>query len=341
MASVDASNAWTLQRLQGLEGSPESLTLEFKSCSAFLPVEGKISMRSRIEEAAKDIAAMANEQGGVIVYGVEEKKQGQVRTAGPVESGFDPAGQVNREWLVQTMNAHIRPPLGELDAKHVIVDEATGSFAMVVFVPQAIGGARQTEDGRYWRRYAHGREYMSHQEIEDVRNRARRPELELRAFVRDAGSSHAALEIDLQFRVVNASAAIASFAVITFAAERTSGVKLEPQVHTGWRWFDVGTRRWDVVRYVMASGSAPNWSPITPQFAADFEPLRLALEFDANPTAVGLARLDYEGGTGFYWLETPLRHPMGESISNELNAAQAGALFDLRYIPSLMVPTPS
>jgi predicted HTH transcriptional regulator len=65
------------------------------------------SAKEQIAEAAKDVAAMANEQGGEIIYGIEEKKEGTRRWAKRVEEGFEPSHGVSREWFIQTMHAHI------------------------------------------------------------------------------------------------------------------------------------------------------------------------------------------------------------------------------------------
>ena len=168
--------AWDLAALNRYIGTTETLTVEFKRCDALRPAPKK-SITDRILEAARDVAGMANEQGGILIYGIQESSGIGFRSATAIDAGFEPADGVNREWFIQVMRDHISPPLTDLDVAHVEV--SPGRIALAVLVPQARGVARQTTDRWFPRRDAQGLRNMTVQEIEDVRGRTERPVLSL------------------------------------------------------------------------------------------------------------------------------------------------------------------
>ena len=163
---------WDRAALERYVGTTEALTLEFKSHRSLLATDKK-TKADRIFEASRDVAGMANEQGGLIIYGIEEWGETGFRTAKAVGEGLAAGDKVDREWFVQIMRDHINPPLTELDVVQVKVDDT--HVALVVNVPQSRGVARQTDDLFFPRRDAQGLHNMTVQEIEDVRARSERP----------------------------------------------------------------------------------------------------------------------------------------------------------------------
>ncbi len=279
--------------------------MEFKSDRSLIwASEGE--KRARIKEAAKDVAAMANEVEGTIIYGIEESKSGTRRRASALSNGFGPDHTVSREWFIQTMRDHIHPPLPDLDAVEVPLDD--GRFALVVLVPQAREVARQIEGldkGHYffYRRDAQGTHEMTVQEIEDVRLRLVRPSLDLAVRVKDTQTSlHGGTQradLKTQFQIENHSSATASFAVITI------GLHGNIVIGEYREWQSIQSRdNWTIIRCVLASGSSSRWSPITPGFTLLPEDLWLKtplVELDSfESRCLGVARLDHDGGTRLY-----------------------------------------
>ena len=213
--------AWTRKILESYIGTTEALTLEFKSYRALIWSNQTKNKADVIREAAKDVAAMANEQGGIIIYGIEESRTGARRKALHIEDGFETSDGVSREWFMQMIRSHINPPIEGMDA--VDVELGNERIALVVLVPQAIGTAHQTDDLYFYRRDAQGIHKMTVQEIEDVRQRRARPLLTL-DFVpvsafriartrRQSGQEQG--EFEGRFEILNTSSVTASFAVIT------------------------------------------------------------------------------------------------------------------------------
>src|SRR5687768_14787621 len=94
---------WTESRLQNLINGEieESLTLEYKSAEALDRNETKK------KEITKDVSAMANSAGGILIYGIREFDQENRRhlpeRITPVDRRAFP-----REWVEQIIQA-IRP----------------------------------------------------------------------------------------------------------------------------------------------------------------------------------------------------------------------------------------
>lgn len=139
--------------------TPESSSLEYKAAPAI----------SNAKEIAKDVSAMANGAGGIIIYGLTEKdnKPGQMD---PIKEK-----KFSREYLDQVIGLGIKPPIkfkiepiplggGHIYAVHIEAGE-TAHMAL--------------EQYRYYRRYNFIAVPMEDYEIRDVMNRSTHPKLKL------------------------------------------------------------------------------------------------------------------------------------------------------------------
>jgi hypothetical protein len=294
------SLTWTRQRLESLIGQTETLTLEFKSVRSLMWSNAP-ERDIKLAEAAKDAAAMANEQGGTIIYGIEEGKRSRQRRAVAIEAGFSP-DDASREWYLQFIRDRVHPSLPEIDAVEVDLDD--GKFALVVLVPQARGVARQTEDLYFWRRDAQGCHRMTVQEIEDVRNRAAHPSLKLEALTGEVRPGNGLVEAVVQIEVVNTSPVTATFAVLTAGIAAGGSVSFHNRPE--WDWLS-HTNTWHIARSVIASGSSPRWSPLTPGYNLAAQEITVKIpprEVDAlgGQRLVGLVRLDDDSGSSLWAL---------------------------------------
>jgi hypothetical protein len=293
---------WTLARLQAYVGTTETLTLEFKSMRALI-VDEKKDKDAKLSEAARDVAGMANEQGGFIIYGIDEEAKGPFRRARAVEEGFGHEHKVSREWFLQFIRDRVQPPLTDIDAIDVPLGDE--HFALVVLVPQARGIARQTGDGIFWRRDAQGLRRMSVQEIEDVRSRTIKPRIELRLAPSPGQVSAERLaEIGVNIELRNVSAATATFAVVTVGLGRRAEARFLSNPE--WRW-ERTDDNWKIARTVIASGTSSRWSPITPGLSLMLQGFTLLVRVDDQdfvgpPRGIGLIRLDSDGGATVYRL---------------------------------------
>lgn len=145
----------------------EGQNLEYKAADALGASDGKR------HEITKDVSAMANAAGGVLIYGVKEYDD-EARRHLPECPDWIDRSQFSREWLAQVIN-NIRPRIADLVIYPLTADHDPSKGIYVVDVPQGTT-AHQATDFRYYRRYNFEVLRMYDHEIRDVMNRATRPD---------------------------------------------------------------------------------------------------------------------------------------------------------------------
>ena len=155
-------NEWTEDAIEQLNinGAEENQTREYKASGALDKKNPK-----RKEDISKDVSAMANGAGGVIIYGMKEKDN--------LPDGLDPItrSDISREWLEQVINSNIEPRIPGLLVEPVPIKGHPDQVIYVVVVP-ASTTAHQASDDKYYRRYNFQCQPMRDHEIRDVMNRA-------------------------------------------------------------------------------------------------------------------------------------------------------------------------
>jgi len=149
----------------------ESLYLEYKSADAFGRGDGKK------KEIAKDVSAMANSAGGVIVYGIKEFDDLDKRH---LPERLDPVSrsEYTKEWLEQVINSNISPKIQGIQITVIPTkEERLGVY--VVDIPQSSTAHQNTADHRYYKRYNFESVPMLDYEIRDILNRQKHPMLVL------------------------------------------------------------------------------------------------------------------------------------------------------------------
>lgn len=163
---------WTQASLQNFITSEieESLTLEYKSAEALDRNETKK------KEITKDVSAMANSAGGIIVYGIsefgEENKRHLPERITPVDRRKYP-----REWVEQIIQA-IRPRIDGIVIHSVNLSSGENDTAYVIEIPQS-NTAHQASDHRYYKRFNFQAVPMEDYEIRDVMFREQTPNITL------------------------------------------------------------------------------------------------------------------------------------------------------------------
>ncbi len=163
---------WTEAKLQNLITSEieESLTLEYKAAESLDRVEAKK------KEITKDVSAMANSAGGIIVYGIGEFSEPEKRylpeRITPVDRRKYP-----REWVEQIIQA-IRPRIDGIVIHSVNLSSGENDVAFVIEIPQS-NTAHQANDHRYYKRFNFQAVPMEDYEIRDVMFREQTPNIAL------------------------------------------------------------------------------------------------------------------------------------------------------------------
>lgn len=154
----------TVAALQSLHtnGVVESSTLEYKASPAV--------DKNNKEEIAKDISAMANAEGGQIIYGMTEANN--LPTG--LDSGVNPK-PYDGLWFEQVIQQNVTPKIEGL--KIFLVPLGTGNNAIVVTVPQSNTVHQVVKTGLYHRRRNFRNDIMADYEIREAMNRNKAPDL--------------------------------------------------------------------------------------------------------------------------------------------------------------------
>lgn len=168
---------WNENRLREMidNAVEESLTLDYKAALSLDKTDKKKA------EITKDVSAMANSAGGLIIYGISEF---QDKERSHLPERIDPIDRRNftKEWLEQVIN-NIQPRLSGLIIHPVPLDSGANDTAYVIEVPQS-NTVHQAKDQRYYRRFNFESVAMYDYEIRDAMNRSTHAQLEMKFTVR-------------------------------------------------------------------------------------------------------------------------------------------------------------
>ena len=146
----------------------ESSQLEYKAAESLGRADGKK------REITKDISALANAIGGVLIYGIREhtdpSRSHLPATLDPVDQS-----QFSKEWLDQ-ITSLIQPRIEGLRIIPVHVGPSVSDYCYVLEVPQS-STAHQALDRRYYRRRNFESSPMEDYEVREVMNRRKHPML--------------------------------------------------------------------------------------------------------------------------------------------------------------------
>lgn len=145
----------------------ESLGLEYKAAKAL----------ENIKEIAKDVSAMANSAGGLIIYGIKEFDEKDKKHL-PEKIDVIDRKNFSKEWIENVITANISPKINGLKIIPISVDEGV---IYVVEIPQSETAHQNTKDKdcRYYKRHNFKAEPMYDYEVRDIFNRVKFPIVEL------------------------------------------------------------------------------------------------------------------------------------------------------------------
>ena len=166
------SKTWTESKIQNYirSGIEESLTLEYKSGEAL----GRSDQQKR--EITKDVSAMANSAGGLLIYGIREFSESEKRHLPEKIVPVD-RSQISREWIEQIINS-IRPRIDGIVIHSVQLETSENDVVYVIDIPQS-HTAHQAINHRYYKRFNFQSVPMEDYEIRDVMFREQTPDIKL------------------------------------------------------------------------------------------------------------------------------------------------------------------
>jgi hypothetical protein len=169
------SAEWNQQRLEQFinDQVEEGQSLEYKAAEAL-----NKSDKSK-QEITKDVSAMANSAGGIIIYGISESSVSNKRHI-PEKISPIVRPDFSKEWLEQIIN-NIKPRIDGVRIHPVSLNSGNEHVAYVVEIPQSTT-AHQAADHRYHKRYNFEVQSMLDHEIRDVMGRRQNPRISLKFF---------------------------------------------------------------------------------------------------------------------------------------------------------------
>jgi len=170
---MNEPDKWSIADLHNLIESQasESVTLEFKASCALEKTEG-----SR-KELTKDISALANSAGGVIVYGIVEHQETHV--AKKLDAGVN-LKKIPREFIDQVANGGIHAKVDGLRVRVIDTEGLTEDDHkyFVVVVPES-HTAHMAQNHCYYKRWGTEVRPMEDYEVRDVMARSTAPRLKV------------------------------------------------------------------------------------------------------------------------------------------------------------------
>ncbi len=140
-------NRFTIKDINALieSNAEESLTLEFKA-SGSLDFENKERKESLKTELSKDISAMANSEGGIIIYGIREKNHvAHSKT-------FIDGNLITKERLEQVIQARIKRPIQNLKIHTIREDKSIEKSIYLIKIPRSEDSPHMAYDGAFYKR---------------------------------------------------------------------------------------------------------------------------------------------------------------------------------------------
>tara|TARA_Y100000815_G_C13321810_1_gene492582 strand:+ start:188 stop:853 length:666 start_codon:yes stop_codon:yes gene_type:complete len=169
MPALHKLEEYTLETIQSFIDNQieESIHIEFKS-------SGAISRTPAIKkEISKDVSAFANSDGGIIIYGLEEKNH-------KADSfSYINGNEFTKEFVEQVINSTIKRAISDIKI-HVI--RAGGNLLKTIYVvqiPSSFNAPHMNQDKRYYRRYNFESILMEEYEVRQLYGRKLKSKLSI------------------------------------------------------------------------------------------------------------------------------------------------------------------
>lgn len=140
-------------------GVEESIHLEYKAAGALDKTDAKK------KEISKDVASFANSDGGIIIYGMEEKEHK------PISFSYVDGKIFTKEWLEQVINSTINRKIKGIEIFPIRNNGNISESIYVVKIPRSYNAPHMSHDKCYYKRHNFISEKMEEYEVRDLFNR--------------------------------------------------------------------------------------------------------------------------------------------------------------------------
>ena len=145
----------------------ENLNLDYKAAASLDKQNNKTT------EISKDVSALANSDGGILIYGIKEDNVNK-----HLPERIDPINRKDftKEWLEQIIQDKIRPRISDFKIHPIEINNEQVVYIVEV---EKSNTAHQAFDKKYYKRFNFQSTAMYDYEIRDILNRTKNPEIEL------------------------------------------------------------------------------------------------------------------------------------------------------------------
>lgn len=151
----------------------EGTTLEFKSAGSFTPSPDKTIEQIK-KEIGKDVSALANSAGGLLIYGLKEDKHHQAKEITWIDSK-----KHKKDWLQSVIESNTSKSVTSLVIHQIQNPECSTEQIYIVEILPSPQAPHMTKDGQYYRRNSQGNVRMEQYEVEAMYHRSHRTELQI------------------------------------------------------------------------------------------------------------------------------------------------------------------
>lgn len=169
----------------------ESIYLEFKAGEALGRSDNKR------KEISKDVSAFANSDGGVIIYGLNEKNHKAHSLS------FIDGNEFTKEWLEQIISSSIQRKISDLNIVPVRFENKIEKTIYIVKIPKSFETPHMCKENRFYRRYNFESVQMEEYEIRELYNRKSIAKLQIEPFDYDKKVDNEKTIIIFEFHVFN------------------------------------------------------------------------------------------------------------------------------------------
>lgn len=169
----------------------ESIYLDFKAGEALGKSDGKR------KEISKDVSAFANSDGGVIIYGLNEKNHKAHSFS------FIDGNEFTKEWLEQIISSTIQRKISNLKIIPVRFENNIEKTVYIVKIPKSFETPHMCKDNRFYRRYNFESVQMEEYEIRELYSRKTIAKLQVEPFDYGKKTEEENTIISFEFHVFN------------------------------------------------------------------------------------------------------------------------------------------
>lgn len=145
----------------------ESIYLDFKDSLALDKTDGKK------KEIAKDVSAFANSEGGIIIYGVQEKNHKAYSL------NFIDGNIYTKEWIEQIINSSIQRRISDIKIFPIRKNQNINETIYLIKIPKSLDSPHLSRDKRFYKRFNFESVMMEEYEIRNTYGRKLNSKLEI------------------------------------------------------------------------------------------------------------------------------------------------------------------